>query len=322
MPAAWLSLRRRLLTPANRETELARRGFRIKDPAARAVLETAGRTFLEGFGNAAGTATPDAAHTELERIQHPLRGFGYEGAAMAYALMAGLGIGGGLPAFLTGPAQRHTYMAHVGAGWAMARLPRLRWHRVTPHDPLLRWLALDGYGFHQAYFHTGRYVHQQYREPPGFWPAPWHGDYPGHVVDQGIGRALWFVEGADPAAVTTTIERFPADRRPDLYSGAGLAATYAAGATLEELAAFRDRAGEHRPAVAQGSAFAAKARVLAGNPTEATAQATGVLCGMTPGEAAAVTDEALQALQPGGARPTFAQWRDRISHRFAPSGRY
>jgi hypothetical protein len=321
MSAAWLSLRRRLLTPATRETDLVRRGFRIKDPAARLVLEAAGRTFLEGFDHAAGAATPADAHAELERIQRPIRGFGYEGAAMAYTLMAGLGFGKGLPGFLTGPARRHVYMAHVGAGWAMARLPRIRWGAIAPSDTLLRWLALDGYGFHQAYFHTERYVRRRYQEPPGFWPAPWRGGYSAHAVDQGIGRALWFVEGADPAEVAATIERFPAHRRSDLYSGAGLAATYAAGATRDELGAFLERAGEHRTAIAQGSAFAAKARVHAGTGTDATAQATDVLCGMTPTEAAAITEETLRDLPADGTRPAYAVWRDRISHRFTPSGR-
>ena len=32
-------------------------------------------------------------------------------------------------------------------------------------DPLLGWLAIDGYGFHQAYFHTARYVGEQYQNP-------------------------------------------------------------------------------------------------------------------------------------------------------------
>ncbi|WP_067499222.1 DUF1702 family protein [Actinoplanes sp. TFC3] len=322
MSAAWLSLRRRLLTPAAREADLMHRGFRIKDAAARTVLETAGRTFLQGFAKAAGTVSPAAAHSGLEQVERPVRGFAYEGAAMAYALLAGLGSGPGLPAFLTGPAERHTYMVHVGAGWAMARLPRFRWPRITPPDPLLRWLALDGFGFHQAYFHTERYVRRQYQHAPGFWPSPWRGTYCAQVVDQGIGRALWFVEGADPAAVADVIERFPAGRRSDLYSGAGLAATYATGASRAELTAFRDRAGHHHPAVAQGSAFAAKARLLAGTQTEATAQATEVLCGLTPAEAADVTDQALLDLPGDGSRPAFAVWRDRISLRLAPSGRF
>ena len=52
-------------------------------------------------------------------------------------------------------------MMHVGLGWALARLRR----SVTPYlaqlDPLLGWLAVDGYGFHEGYFDWPRYVEGQ-----------------------------------------------------------------------------------------------------------------------------------------------------------------
>ena len=48
----------------------------------------------------------------------------------------------------------HVYMAYIGVGWAMARLPRLRGRAIDPHDPWRRWLALDGSGFQQAYVRT------------------------------------------------------------------------------------------------------------------------------------------------------------------------
>jgi hypothetical protein len=118
----------------------------------------------------------------------------------------------------------HVYMAYIGVGWAMARLPKLRWRAIEPHDPLLRWLALDGYGFHQAYFHTKQYVWQQHQAPiPGWEPA----GYANRVVDQGIGRALWFVNGSDVQGAATTIEAFLPSRRADLWSGAALAANAA-----------------------------------------------------------------------------------------------
>ena len=72
----------------------------------------------------------------------------------------GWGIRDGLPFghshhvtdFLSSRAESHVYMVYVGVGWAMARLPRFRWRRVTVADPLMRWLVLDGFGFHQAYY--------------------------------------------------------------------------------------------------------------------------------------------------------------------------
>jgi hypothetical protein len=52
-------------------------------------------------------------------------------------------------------------MAHVGIGWAIARLPWLRRRIEQPLnrlDSLLRWLAVDGYGFHEGYFYWPDYV--------------------------------------------------------------------------------------------------------------------------------------------------------------------
>ena len=54
--------------------------------------------------------------------------------------------------FLAGPGAAHTYMVHVGAGWALAQLRRRVDRALARLDPLLGWLAVDGYGFHQGYF--------------------------------------------------------------------------------------------------------------------------------------------------------------------------
>ncbi|WFE36393.1 DUF1702 family protein [Micromonospora sp. WMMD975] len=324
MSALWLALRRRLLTPSPGATELRRRGFRVKDERARHALESAGRSFVAGFGHAAGTSSPQAAEARLESVDAPLRGFAYEGAAMAYALMAGLGLRDRTAEFLAGGGRRHLYMAHVGAGWALARLPRPRRRRVLPTDPLLRWLALDGYGFHQAYFHTDRYVRQQHRDPGRNWGPELRG-YAGHAVDQGIGRALWFVCGTDVRHVVDTVRGFAPGRHADLFSGVGLAATYAGGVDdkeLVELARLADR-HRHRAALAQGSAFAAKARLRAGLPTDDTARATAALCRATPEQAATMTDDALRDLPPDAdGRPAYAVWRQRIADQFTLLGRH
>src|SRR5262249_30596908 len=147
--------------------------------------------------------------------------------------------------FLGGRGNDHVYMVYVGVGWAMARVPRFRWRTLTAPDPLLRWLVLDGYGFHQAYFRTDRYVRGHYREPAFPWPRGGRAGYADRAMAQGIGRASWFVGGADPRVVADLLDRFPESRRADLYSGAGLAATYAGGADEPELCWFWDHAGQH-----------------------------------------------------------------------------
>src|SRR5436189_4188051 len=131
------------------------------------------------------------------------------------------------PAFLADPGQRHIYMVHVGAGWSMARLRlRLR-RRLSQLDPLLGWLALDGFGFHEGYFHWPRYAN-------GIRPAAFEG-YALRVFDQGLGRSLWFVSGADPKWIAGVISAFPEDRRADLWCGVGLACAYAVGCAEREI---------------------------------------------------------------------------------------
>src|SRR5262249_53674834 len=88
----------------------------------------------------------------------------------------------------------------------------------------------------------------------------------------------------------------------------GLAATYAGGAGEAELRLLADRAGEHRPQVAQASAFAADARVRAGLVVPHTELATQVFCGATPEEAAGISaaarpDRPARRARPGRAGP-------------------
>jgi enediyne biosynthesis protein E3 len=322
MPHLWRALRRRALTPSVSATRLAERGFHAKDDAARERLEKVGLTFVTGFGYATESRDPAEATAALEGIEVEYRGFGYEGATMGFAIMNGLGLGGGrsVGGFLAAQADQHTYMAHIGIGWAMARLPAFRWRAVAPTDPVLRWLALDGYGFHQAYFHTQRYVREQYQDPAFRWPPEGPAGYANRVIDQGIGRALWFVEGTEVPRVVATINAFPAHRRADLFSGAGLAATYAGGADGTELRAFWHEAGEHQPVVAQACAFAAKARVRADLVTAHTWLATSVFCRTTPPDAAAVTDTALAASSADGELPAFEIWRQHIAAEFVRRG--
>jgi len=316
------SVRRKVLTPNIRETRFVNRGFHARDAVAQAQLEKIGGVFLAGFAEAARSGSGTAVERDLQSIERDHQGFAYEGAAMALAILDAVGPRRGhrIADLLAGAGDRHAYMVQVGIGWALARLPSPLHRRIRPADPLLRWLALDGYGFHQAYFHTGRYVTGQYRHRPA-WPGDTAEPYAPHVVDQGIGRALWFVEGADPTRVAATIRRYDPSRHSDLFSGAGLAATYAGGVDRTELAAFLDAAGGYGPDVAQGAAFAAKARARADLVTEHTRTAVEVFCGTTVEQAAAVTDEALADLPDDGLEPAYAAWRRRIAHRFEPSRR-
>jgi hypothetical protein len=319
----WRALRRRILTPDISETSLVKRGFHRKSPAAQELLETVGEKFLLGYAHAVEARSVEQAEEWLDRIPPQFRGFAYEGAGMGYGVLDGLPFGKStnIAEFLAGPGEKHNYIIYVGVGWAMARIPRFAWPKAAAFDPLLRWLVLDGYGFHQAYFKTDKYVRNQYQEQGFPWPDQRYDGYALRAVDQGIGRALWFVCGTDVSLVAKTIEEFPESRHGDLYAGVGLASTYACGVQADELAELADRAGIHHGQLAQGSAFAAEARVRAGLLLPETEVATRAICGLSAERAAAITQEVRPAVVVDGDDvPAFETWRQRIAEEVLTHG--
>jgi len=305
------SLRQRLLSIDPGETSFARRRFRCADAAIQERLEGVGSAFLHGYHAALAEDRPAALAVRLDRLAPELRGFTYEGAALGLSLRDFLTPWkrSRLRRFLDGPADPHTYLAHVGAGWLLARAPVRVNALLARLDPLLGWLALDGYGFHQGFFHWPQAVEGQ--EVPKRLAG-----YARRAFDQGLGRSLWFVDGADVRRIPRTVAAFPAARQADLWSGVGLACAYAGGRDREAIADLARAAGSHAPALAQGAAFAAQARERAGNPTPATALACAVLCGRSAAAAAAITEETRRDLPADGLVPAFEVWRQRLQDRF------
>lgn len=302
---------KRLFSLSPEEATYARRGFPGGTHFSRARLEQIGRTFLLGYHLALEDDDLRILHSRLQTIIPDLRGFAFEGAAMALTLLDYLTPWrrNRLASFLRGPGSQHIYMIHVGAGWALARLPVSIERALTHLDSCLRWLAIDGYGFHEGYFYWKRYLTTQAH------PRRLSG-YGLRAFDQGLGRSLWFIDGADTARIPQTVASFPASRQADLWSGVGLACAYAGGADYLAVKRLRDAAGEYCPQLAQGAAFGAKARQRAGNPTPHTELACELLCGVTADEAAHLTDEALFGLSVDGNELAYELWRCRIQSHF------
>jgi len=322
-------LRRQVLGISPAEVRFSRRGFRSGPGLARTRLEAVGGAFVAGYHAALLDDRPLNLERHLATVPAELRGFAFEGAAMALVLIDSLTPWNRsrFTAFLAGPGAPHLYMAHVGAGWALARLRRgPRWlvERLHPVPsfidrlhPLYRWLAVDGYGFHEGYFAPARHLDGQ-PHPRGL-PG-----YAARAFDQGLGRALWFAEGADAEAIGNAISRFDAHRHNDLWSGVGLAAAYAGGVEEKVLERLRALAGNHGAHLAQGAAFAAKARARAELPSPVTEIGCRIFCATSAAEAAAVTDRALAELPVAaaepGAEPAYETWRRQIHSHFASRG--
>lgn len=307
-----LWLRRTTLSISPEEVTFERRGFSKSEAGVQQHLEQIGRTFLYGYHAALDDVDPWALNLQLNLVISELRGFAFEGAAMGLALLDFLTPWkrNRLQIFLQNPGSAHVYMVHVGVGWLLARLPQRTEKALGKLDPLLGWLAVDGYGFHEGYFHWHRYIDEK------AIPQKLSG-YAYRAFDQGLGRSLWFVKGADVNRISATIATFSPERHADFWSGIGLACTYAGGVERSTIEALREVAKSYHPELAQGAAFAAKARQRAGNPAAHTELACEVLCGLSADAAAETTDTALDQLPSNSVEPAYEVWRRRIQSQFA-----
>lgn len=214
--------------------------------------------------------------------------------------------------FVSGPAAPFTYLAHVGAGWAAARLhcpPSVVLSRL---DPLLGWLAVDGYGFHEGFFRADYVIARRC--------VPWRlTGYTLRAFDQGVGRSLWFNDGADAARIAASIARFTPERRGDLWSGVALAASYAGGVGVDALRRLRHEARGYERDIAQGAAFAVAARHRGNNGDRDTDEACEVFTGAKPGHVAGL----VLALQPreadGDGAGAYERWRTQVRLSLTPA---
>jgi enediyne biosynthesis protein E3 len=314
----WDRIRRRLLSIPSSEVRLNTRGFQSKSEEAREYLESIGHAFLGGYHETLNGLCGEVLVNRLDALGSECRGFAYEGAAMAAWLLDSLSFvrRDRWSQLLKFSENVHPYVVHVGAGWALARLP---WSRRTPEqslsqfDPLLRWLVLDGYGFHEGYFHAPRWIRIP-RNRPNF------SFYARRVFDQGLGRSLWFVEGADVLQIAHTIATFDHARHADLWSGVGLACAYAGQATVPELKSLMTSAGMHLGQLQQGITFGAEARVRGQISNEFTQRTCMTICRMDAESAAELTRMTRTAVEEStklNQLPQYEQWRILIHEQFS-----
>jgi len=326
MPTTIGSLRRLLMAPSLAKVSFAGRGFPVSPTAATRRLEAIPQAVVCGFEWGIDSRDQGDVVSRLELVEPEMRGFAYEGATMAFTVRDAMAGGRGTRTrdLLRGPGVPHTFLTYIGIGFAMARLPRPLWRNVlpdlagTPYFPTMSWLAVDGYGFDKAYFDTYRYITRQVR--PDAYPWQGHADYFPRAVDQGIGRALWFVHGGVPQHVAAAVGSFASGRRPDLWSGVGLAATFAGGCDAGGLRVLRLAAGEDADHLAQGSVFAAKARCYSGYTPAHTATAVNVLAGISVEAADALADDVAVSGFTPDAGVDYEVWRERVRGRLTPVG--
>ncbi|WP_331739399.1 DUF1702 family protein (plasmid) [Streptomyces sp. NBC_00637] len=316
------ALRRQLMAPSLEEVSFSGRGFAVEATGSTRKLEAVPQAVVTGFEW--GIEDRDLATTErrLALIDPEQRGFAYEGATMACAIRDAMGPRRDRTrGLLTGGGKRHIFLNYIGIGFAMAKLPRPLWKKLVPdlsggeYYPEMSWLCVDGYGFDRAYFDTDTWVNKQRLDTPYAWDGD--ASYWQRAFDQGVGRALWFIHGGHAEHVRAAVHAFAGERQPDLWSGVGLAATFAGGSTPADLVTLRQEARDHRGHLAQGSVFAAKARHHAGHVPEHTAAAVQAFAGLSAEAAARLADDCAP-LAPGTATgPAYEVWRRNVRDQIA-----
>ena len=306
-------LKKRLLTIPSEACSFERRGFAACDVELRAHLEQIIDALLEGYHLALELDDHDRLVAQLEQNLDKHRvGFAFEGVGLYLALRDLLpgGRSDHLTSFVNQAGHRYDYVAAIGAGFALARLPwgrcMLRRYR-RKLEPTLAWCVADGYGFHQGIFHHAMFVDRCAR-PPRCIP-----EYDCAPFDSGLGRSLWWVKGAAPAEIQKTILRFPESRQPELWSGIGVACSFAGGVSQDDLWQLYERAEKCRDDFLSGIPFTACVRQKGQNPSPWTDRACALLLNMTTGEAA---DLLMAVIDEGDADPSYSE-QYKLKHGYA-----
>jgi hypothetical protein len=295
-----------MLKPLFGVSDKEARSFSEDDRGAAQRLETVIRLVTKGCQITLQNSNFAVLVPRLNEGDPELRGFIYEGAGIGLAALDCL-----MPwknrvkDFLDGPGSTYIYAVPLGAGMGLARLRRNPERFMRRLDPVLGWVIVDGYGFHEGFFSRKRYIEEQ--EVPKRLSA-----YARRVFDHGLGRAIWFVRSTNVERVAATIASFPSERQADLWSGIGLACGYTGGVNNATVEALQAAAGPYKHHLALGAAIAANARHEVGNPSPHAERACEVLWGLPSETVSQMTDAARENLPAGGDEPAYEVWRQRL----------
>ena len=250
---------------------------------ARKQLRRSSNAFLSAYNTSLEMGFSDLLFHELNAYDIGFRGFAYEGAGMGMAMLDYITPGNQnrLQQYVE-RAPKYKQLAHIGAGFAIAVLNRDLNQSLSKMSPMERWWAIDGYGFYNGVFKWRKTIQRQAvpRQIKG---------YAQQAFDRGVGRSMWFVLNGDVDNVTNKMASFDVSRRANLWSGIGVASSYAGGVDKATLLRLKAAAGSYAPYLAQGASLAAHARYLANNIVEHNDLACSVHWGMSAEKTAKLT---------------------------------
>lgn len=313
-----MNLLKLLFSVSYKNVLFSKRGFHQKNSFVVNHLENVGRSFLNGYHKSLDKCSVTEVATFVNTVEDKYRGFTSEGASMGLTIKDFLSFNSykKIKQYLEEQSDE-IYINHVGIGWAFSRLPVRIETQILQFDDLLRWLIIDGYGFHQAYFKTKEYVFDM--APPNELKNP----FAKKVFYQGIGRALWFVESTDILRIYNRVQKFPENYHSDLWAGIGLAAGYAGGCNADEYKQLRYFSGSFYEHLYQGVCFGVSARVKGKNIIEGTKLAASILCNQTPEELYEISEITRKSIDKHiSSEEKYAQWKEKIRLTLSKSYKY
>lgn len=284
------------------------RGFDLAEKSHEERLEAIGKAFLRGYNLTLSVRSLAAFRQALEQEAPFFRGFFIEGGAMGSALVDSLPFRQPmLPRYLAEFRAHYPMLVHAGVGLTMSKLPWREKGILAELDPLYRWFAYDGCGYHKMYF-----------APEKSLASPTSGlkGYASRAYDQGAGRGIWFISGASVDKAAQTIASMASERQRDLWFGFGFAICYAGPAGSPEFRTAKALAGDHAAAMASGVALACTARMQDQSILPETEEAITDLWGVSPKALAEQVDAARISLPSFTADNGYALWRDIIAGDF------
>ncbi|WP_339821871.1 DUF1702 family protein [uncultured Parasphingorhabdus sp.] len=304
------SVIRKFLVLDPRRVEFRIRGFDLAEKSHEERLESIGKTFLRGYNLILSARSLAAFEQAMAEEPALLRGFFVEGGAMGSALVDSIPFRRPmLGKFRERFEERFPLLVNAGTGLAMSKLSWREKAIVGALDPFYRWMAYDGMGYHNVYFQQEKTLNSPKRILEG---------YASRAYDQGVGRGIWFVSGADIDKAAALAGSMTADRQADIWSGIGLASCYAGPADEKVFIDGYRLAGPSGEWFAQGIGFACSARMSDQSMPETICAAIRTLWDMEPEALAALVEQLRQdnVTRTRSDRPRYEAWRHSVAAAF------
>jgi hypothetical protein len=273
---------------------------------------------LKGGYLLAAITTPEEAARRIFSSQQAWRGVLCEGAAMSFMTCDLLTRSNKrrFSSFATGPAGMYKAMLYAGSGMAIARLRQPLVPAAVLSDRQTIWPVINGYAFYHGFFNWPVLIEKQLLDDWMFQGLPPELNEPvRHVFDQGLGRSIWFLARADQDSAERLVSSFSADRKPRLWSGIGLAATYT-GSDSGCLLNLASASGQYIGEFATGLALAARIQLASEDRLPQLEAACQAIWHRPAASVLAVTEAAFSAASGSPGELAYINWQNLIAERF------